>query len=345
MSSYTLNQLAQQFDLQLRGDGDVEIHGVATLANAGSGRLSFLSNPRYVSQLADSGAAAVIISEEAAARFDGNALISGNVYASYARIATLFDNAPAPAPGIHPNASVADDVEIDSSVHVGAAAVIEEGCRIGPGVVIGAGSYVGHNCVIGAQTRLVANVTICHSVNIGSRVIIHPGVVIGADGFGMAMDQGSWLKVPQLGSVRIGDDCEIGANTTVDRGAIEDTVLEADVRLDNQVQIAHNVRIGAHTALAGCVGVAGSTSIGRNCMIAGASGISGHLTIVDNVMILAMTMVTQSIMEPGQYSSGIPAQPHRDWQKNLARIRSLDKLARSVQRIRKFIKGKDPNER
>jgi len=202
--------------------------------------------------------------------------------------------------------------------------------RVAAGAVIGPGCVVGEDCCIGAGSLLVARVTLVARVRLGARVRIHPGAVLGADGFGLAMDAGRWIKVPQLGGVVIGDDCEIGANTTIDRGAIEDTVLEEDVRLDNQIQVGHNVRIGAHTAMAGCAAVAGSAKIGRYCLIGGGVGITGHLEICDRVTVTAMSLVTQSIAQPGEYSSGMPVQDSRSWRRNGARFRQLDALARRI---------------
>ncbi len=216
---------------------------------------------------------------------------------------------------------------------------------IGAGVQIAGGCYIGAGSTIGADSRVSANVVICHGVTIGERVNIAPGAVIGSDGFGLANEDGKWINVPQLGSVRIGDDVDIGANTTIDRGALEDTVLEEGVRLDNQIQVAHNVHIGAHTAIAGCVGISGSARIGKHCMIGGGAGIVGHLEIADNVVITGMTMVTRSISRPGVYSSGVPAQDNDSWNRNYARLRQLDKLARKVQKLERSLgegKTQDP---
>ena len=341
-TSYSLKALSEQFGLTLKGDGTTLVSGVGTLSGSNGDQISFLSNPAYRKELQQTRAAAVVLAKEEVAHCPVDALVSTNAYADYARIATLFDKRPAQAAGIHPSAVVSSEADLAATASVGPNAVIASGCRIDDGVSIGANTVLEEHVTVGAQSRIGPNVTLCHGVHLGKRVICHPGVVIGADGFGLAFDQGQWLKVPQLGSVVIGDDCEIGANTTVDRGAIEDTVLEEDVRLDNQVQIAHNVRVGAHTAMAGCVGVAGSTRIGRNCMIAGASGIGGHLEITDGVVITAMSMVTRSIREPGEYGSGVEAQPHAQWRKNHVRIRKLDELVKRILRLERNM-GKTPN--
>lgn len=326
---FRLADLADQFGLVLHGDGECEISGVATLANAHREQLSFLANPKYRSMLAQSQAAAIVIAA-ADLPTTGRFLVSTNPYADFARIAQLFATKPNDAPGIHPSAVIAAGADVDLNAHIGALCVIESGARIESGAVIGPGCVIGPDCVVGVQSRLVARVTLVERVRIGQRVLIHPGAVIGAEGFGLAQDQGQWLKVPQLGGVRIGDDCEIGANTTIDRGALEDTVLEDDVRLDNQIQIAHNVLIGAHTAIAGCAAVAGSARIGRNCLIGGGAGIIGHIEIADRVVIGAMSLVTHSLRESGEYCSGTPIQTKREWRKNAARFRHLDALARSI---------------
>jgi UDP-3-O-[3-hydroxymyristoyl] glucosamine N-acyltransferase len=333
MQDTTLKALADRFGLELRGDPDHRVGGLATLAAAGPEDVSFLANPAYARHLADCRAGAVIIGEGLADRWSGNALVSSNPYASWARVADYLNPRPAASPGVHASAVVAGDAEIDPSAHVGPHASIGARAKIGSDAVIGPGCVIEDDAVVGAGSHLVARVYLGVGCRLGQRVLVHPGVVIGADGFGLAMDAGHWIKVPQLGAVVIGDDCEIGANTTIDRGAIEDTELAEDVRLDNQVQIAHNVRIGAHTAIAGCVGVAGSTRIGRYCMIAGACGIGGHLTICDKVIVTAMSTVLDSITEPGEYGSGIPARPHARWKRILVRLGQLDDWVRRLRRL------------
>ena len=334
-STYTAAALAERFGLVLRGDGSTPVDAVATLAGAGPRQLSFLSNPRYRSQLAGSAAGVVVVREADAEGLDRTLLVAKDPYVAFARIAALFDPAPVADSGVHPSAVVDPSATVDPGAEVGALAVIGARTRIAAGAIIGPGCVIGEDCTIGAGSRLVARVTLVRRVRLGERVLVHPGAVLGADGFGLAMDAGRWIKVPQQGGVVVGDDCEIGANTTIDRGAIEDTVLEEDVRLDNQIQIAHNVRIGAHTAMAGCVAVAGSTVIGRYCLVGGAAGIVGHIRICDRVVIQAMSLVTSSIDEPGEYSSGTPLMDARSWRRSAARFRQLDALARQVQALDK----------
>jgi UDP-3-O-[3-hydroxymyristoyl] glucosamine N-acyltransferase len=334
-TTYTAAALADRFGLALRGDGDTVVDAVATLSGAGPRQLSFLANPRYRSQLGGSAAGVVVVREEDAAGLDRTLLVARDPYVAFARIAALFDPPRTATPGVHPSAVVDASAEVDPSAEVGPLAVLGARSRIGTGAVVGAGCVIGEDCVVGGGSRLVARVTLVRRVRLGERVLIHPGAVLGADGFGLAMDAGRWIKVPQQGGVLVGDDCEIGANTTIDRGAIEDTVLEEDVRLDNQIQIGHNVRIGAHTAMAGCVAVAGSTVIGRYCLVGGAAGIVGHITICDRAIIQAMSLVTHSIDVPGEYSSGTPLMDARSWRRSAARFRQLDALARQVQALAK----------
>jgi UDP-3-O-[3-hydroxymyristoyl] glucosamine N-acyltransferase len=325
-TEFKLGELAERFSLGIRGDAATMICGVASLSSARPGQLAFLANPKLRPQLATAHASAIVLSPDVAADYTGNALLARNPHAAFARIAGLFDDRPAIAAGVHASAVVEDGASIDAHASVGPFCHIAAGARIEAGAVLGPHCIVGPDCVVGAQSLLVARVTLVTRVTLGKRVTVHPGAVIGADGFGLAFDEGAWLKVPQLGGVRIGDDCEIGANTTIDRGALEDTVLEEDVRLDNLIQIGHNVRIGAHSALAGCVGVAGSARIGRYCLVGGAAGINGHIDICDRVTITAMSLVSHSIREPGEYSSGIPVQESRQWRRNAARIRQLDRF-------------------
>ncbi|HEY4528811.1 MAG TPA: UDP-3-O-(3-hydroxymyristoyl)glucosamine N-acyltransferase [Luteimonas sp.] len=332
---FTAAALAERFGLSLRGDGDAVVESVATLAGAGPRQLSFLSNPRYRGQLAGSSAGVVVVRGDDAEGLERTLLVARDPYVAFAKIAALFDPAPVASPGVHPSAVVDPSAEVDPGAEIGPLACIGARSRIGAGAIVGPGCIIGEDCVVGDGSRLVARVTLVRRVRLGERVLVHPGAVLGADGFGLAMDAGRWIKVPQQGGVRVGDDCEIGANTTIDRGAIEDTVLEEDVRLDNQIQIAHNVRVGAHTAMAGCVAVAGSTTIGRYCLIGGAAGIVGHITICDRVTITAMALVTASIDAPGEYSSGTPLMDNRSWRRSAARFRQLDALARQVQALGK----------
>ncbi len=330
MNARSLAELAATCGLDFTGDGAVRIHGVGTLEAAQADQLSFLANPKYRAQLQHTLAGAVVLAADAVADAPCPALISRNPYADFARIAAMFEPRPARPPGIHPSAVVDAGAHIDASAHIGPFVSIAAGASVAAGAVIGSHSSIGEDCHVGAGAHLVARVTLVTRVRIGARVLIHPGAVLGADGFGLAMDRGHWLKVPQLGGVVIGDDCEIGANTTIDRGALGDTVLEQDVRLDNQIQIAHNVFIGAHTAMAGCSAVAGSARIGRYCLIGGAAGVLGHLEICDKVTITAMSLVTHSIREPGEYSSGTPLMDNRDWRRSAVRFKQLDDLARQI---------------
>ena len=329
----SLAEIASRFNLELRGDGACLIRGVGTLAHAGADQLGFLANPRYRGQLATTAAAAVVVRAtdcDGAADAGPNLLVTADPYVAFARIAALFEQQPEATAGIHPSAVIAASARVAATASIAACCVIEDGAVIEDGVVLGAHTFIGPACVVGAGSRLAPRVTLVGRVRLGQRVLIHSGAVLGSDGFGLAFDQDHWIKVPQLGGVCIGDDCEIGANTTIDRGALEDTVLEADVRLDNQIQIAHNVVIGAHTAIAGCAAIAGSTHIGKYCLIGGGAGIIGHLTITDRVTITAMSLVTHSIRESGEYSSGTPIQESRLWRRNAARFKHLDELARQV---------------
>lgn len=333
--SHTLAELAERFGLRLHGDGSRRVEGIATLANANAGQLSFLSNSKYTAQLAATGAGAVILREENLADCPVDALVAADPYVTYAKVAALFERLPAAAPGIHPSAVVDANATVGASASIGPCCVIERGATVEDGAVLGPHCIVGEGCTVGAQSRLVARVTLVTRVTLGKRVLVHPGAVIGSDGFGLAFERDHWVKIPQLGGVRIGDDCEIGANTTIDRGALDDTVLEEDVRLDNQIQIAHNVHIGAHSALAGCAAVAGSAKIGRYCMIGGNAGVLGHLELADRVTITAKSLVTHSIREPGEYSSGTPLQDNRSWRKNAARFKHLDDFARRLAALEK----------
>ena len=323
-----LGELARRLGVDLSGDPDIEIESAAALASARPGQISFLANPCYRDQLRTTRASAVIVPAKEVEASPCAALVADDPYAVWARLLQWFHPAPEARPGVDASACIDAGAVIDPGAEIGPLCHIAAGARIGPGAVIGPGCMIGRDVRIGAGSRLVGRVFIGDGCRLGERVLVHPGAVVGGDGFGLAMHGERWIKVPQLGSVRIGDDSEIGANTTIDRGAVDDTVLGCDVRLDNQVQIAHNVTIGDHTAVAGCVGVAGSTRIGRYCMIAGASGIGGHLEICDHVVITAMSTVLHSITEPGHYGSGIPARPQRAWQKILVRLGQLDRLFR-----------------
>ena len=339
-STYSLAELAERFGLTCHGDAEIRVDGVGTLAGASPGQLSFLSNSKYTAQLAATRAGVVVLRAEDLAGCPVAALVARDPYVAYAKIAALFERLAAAPPGVHPSAVVAASAQVSASASIGPCCVVGDGAVIGDGAVLGPHCIIGEDCTVGAQSRLVARVTLVTRVTLGRRVLVHPGAVIGSDGFGLAFDRsasdhGSWVKLPQLGGVRIGDDCEIGANTTIDRGALDDTVLEEDVRLDNQIQIAHNVHVGAHTAMAGCAAVAGSARIGRYCMIGGNAGVLGHLELADRVTITAKSLVTHSIREPGEYSSGVPLQDNRQWRKNAARFKHLDEYARRLSALEK----------
>lgn len=335
----TLGEIAAAAGARLQGsDAATIIVGVAPLQSAGPGQISFLTHPRYRSYLATTQATAVILSPEDARDCPTPALVATHPHVAYARAAALFEPAIESRRGIHATAWVSPTASVAADAWVGPHCAVEAGAVIESGVIVGPGCVIGEQAVIGAGSRLVARVTVCHRVRLGHRVLAHPGVVIGGDGFGLALDQGNrWLKVPQLGGVVIGDDVEIGANTTIDRGALEDTVIEDGVKLDNQIQVAHNVHIGAHSALAGCVGIAGSARIGRHCMVGGGVGIAGHLEIADGVQITGMSLVAQSITQPGTYSSGLTVEPNRLWNKISARLRRLDELFRRLTALERKI--------
>ncbi len=329
-ATFTAAELAQRFGLDVIGDGKAVVDGVGTLAAARPGQLGFLANPRYRSQLESTAASVVVMRAADAEEAPVTALVARDPYAAFARIAALFEPVSAHPPGIHPSAVIAPEALIDPSAHIGPFVSIGARSHVDAGAVIGPGCVIGDDCTVGAGSELLARVTLVTRVRLGQRVRIHPGAVLGADGFGLAMADGRWLKVPQLGGVVVGDDCEIGANTCIDRGALDDTVLEEDVRLDNLIQIGHNVRIGAHTAMAGCSAAAGSARIGRYCLIGGGAGVLGHLEICDQTVVTAMSLVTHSIREPGEYSSGTPLMDNRSWRKSAARFKQLDTLFRAL---------------
>nr|WP_089359319.1 UDP-3-O-(3-hydroxymyristoyl)glucosamine N-acyltransferase [Pseudomonas segetis] len=332
---YTLGQLAQRLGATLRGPADKVITGLATLQDANSQQLSFLANPQYRKHLASCQAAAVLLTVADAQSYSGDALIVANPYLAYAELSHAFDRKPVAAAGVHPSAVVAADAQVDSTASIGAFAVIESGASIAAGVTVGAHCVVGARSVIGEGGWLAPRVTIYHDVRIGKAVVIQSGAVLGGEGFGFANEKGVWQKIAQIGGVVIGDNVEIGANTTIDRGALADTLIGNGVKLDNQIMIAHNVQVGDNTAMAGCVGISGSTKIGKNCMIAGGVGMVGHIEVCDGVFVTGMTMVTRSITEPGSYSSGTAMQPAGEWRKSAARIRQLDDMARRLQQLEK----------
>lgn len=341
---YSLGDLADIVGGTVQGEANKQLLGIATLQTAQDNELSFLANPAYEKYLADTKAGAVIVNAKSVEKCVTNALVHENPYLAYAQLSHLWD----PLAGldksdfkVHPSAEIASSATIESGVDIGPGVVVGEGVVIKSGVKIGANSVIGDDCLIDEGSRLSANVTVYHGVSIGKSCIIHSGAVLGSDGFGFAPVNGEWLKISQLGGVIIEDSVEIGANTTIDRGALDDTVIERGVILDNQIQVAHNVRIGQNTAIAACSAIAGSTVIGKNCIIGGASGIAGHLTIADGVHITAMTMVIKSLNDPGVYSSGTGVQPNAKWRKSIARLRQLDKMADRVKQLEKAIKARD----
>ncbi|MEM9334704.1 MAG: UDP-3-O-(3-hydroxymyristoyl)glucosamine N-acyltransferase [Pseudomonadota bacterium] len=333
--STTLGDLAEQFDCELQGSPAVAVDHVDSLVNANATAVSFLSNAALKHQLLDTAAGAVILRRDDAVDSPVPVLISKDPYATYARIAAVLHAPRALTPGVHGSAVVAEGASLAASAEVAAHAVVEAGAEIGEDCYVGPGCIVGPNCRLGRGSRLLANVTLVTDVEIGERVLVHPGAVIGADGFGNAMTPAGWVKVPQVGGVRIGDDVEIGANTTIDCGAIDDTVIGNGVRLDNLVMIAHNVIIGEHTAMAAQVGIAGSARIGARCLFAGHAGTVGHIEICDDVVVTGKTMITKSITKPGAYSAGWAGEPAKSWAKTVARVRRLGTLLDRVAKLEK----------
>lgn len=335
-SKYTLAELTKGLDVAIKGKTDCLIEGVCTIQEAKPGHITFLTNPLYKKFLPSTEATAVILSQEEVSSCNVTAVITSNPYYVYSKVAAYFDDHPKSSPGIHPSAVIGKNCQIPASVKIGAHTVIGEGVKLGEHVNIKSGCSIGEYSEINDDTHIDANVTIYHRVKIGKRVMISSGVVIGSDGFGLAKHQGKWHKVPQLGSVIIEDDVEIGANCAIDRGAIGDTLIEKGVKLDNLIQVGHNVRIGENTAIAGHVAIAGSTTIGKNCLVGGCAGFAGHLTISDNVMITGMTAVTKSIREPGVYSSGLGGVvTNAEWRKNSARFHRLEHLTERVKWLEK----------
>jgi UDP-3-O-[3-hydroxymyristoyl] glucosamine N-acyltransferase len=342
----TLGELAVRFGCELRGDPDAIVDSVGSLAQAGERAVSFLANPKYVSQLKDTRAAAVILDARSAPQSPVATLVAANPHATYARVAMLLHPEPPLNPGIHPQASAAASAHIDASAEISAQAFVGERVRIGARCFIGPGSVVEHDAVIGDDTRLLARVFIGHRVQMGSRCVVQPGAVVGGDGFGFAPEKGTWVKVPQIGSVVVGDDVEIGANTTIDRGALGDTVIEEGVKLDNLIMIAHNCRIGAHSALAAVVAIAGSSVVGKRCILGGRAGLTGHITLCDDVVVLGTSFISHSITKPGVYSSALPSEEAGTWRRIVARIKRLDSMARRLRAVEKHVgySASDPDE-
>ncbi|MGI4811854.1 MAG: UDP-3-O-(3-hydroxymyristoyl)glucosamine N-acyltransferase [Janthinobacterium lividum] len=374
--AFTLQQLAERFGARLIGDGACAVESLAPLDQARAGQLAFLANEKYLGQVATTAASAVLLSEADLARAGGagtrNWLVAANPYACFARISQGFVDAAeiAPPAGVHASAVIEAGAVVAASASIGPHVVIEAGARIGERVRIGARGFIGRNSQIGDDSRLHPNVTIYHGCRLGARSIVHAGAVIGADGFGFAPDfappaaasasaapltsaepatstvaggaSGAWVKIPQIGGVTIGNDVEIGANSTIDRGAMADTVVEDDVKIDNLVQIAHNCRIGAHTVIAACVGIAGSTVIGRHCLLGGAVGIAGHVTLGDHVTVTAMSGVSKSLPRAGVYTSAFPAIDNAQWNRNAAIMRNLDKMRDRLRELEAVVAARPP---
>jgi UDP-3-O-[3-hydroxymyristoyl] glucosamine N-acyltransferase len=338
-TAYRLADIAALLGGRVLGDGNTSINQVATLDSAQDGNITFLASSKYRTQLSKTRAGAIILGEADAESTSIPRIVCNNPYAYFARVSAFLNPLPQALPGIHPSAVIGSGAQIDSSAQIAAHVVIGSDACIGAGCVIMEGCSIGDGVTIGAESRLYPRVVVYHDCVLGQRLIVHSGVVIGADGFGIAMDEGRWLKIPQIGRVIIGDDVEIGANTTIDRGALDDTVIEEDVKLDNQIQVAHNVRIGAHTAIAGCVGIAGSATIGRYCRIGGSAGILGHLKIADHVEISSFTLIGKSIHEPGSYTGSFPFSKYEEWRKNASHLRHLDSLADKVKMLQKEIEA------
>lgn len=330
-----LDEIVARLGGVLEGDGSVLITQVGTLASAGAGQIAFLANPKYRQQLQTTGATAVIVPPQFAADTSLPRIVHPNSYAYYARVVALLNPPPRRKPGIHPSAVVHSTVPASASV--GENVVIGQDSTFGENVTIYPGCVIGDGVSVGDDSLLYPNVVVYRDCVIGKRAVIQAGAVIGGDGFGFAKEGERWIKIPQIGRVVIGDDVEIGANTSIDRGALDDTVIGDGVKIDNQIQIAHNVTIGEHSALAGCVGIAGSTKIGRRCTVGGAGMIIGHLDLADDVHISAGSMVTKSLRKPGQYTSIFPLEAHDVWLQNAAQIKRLAKLAERVSELEKIL--------
>ncbi|GAA5219151.1 UDP-3-O-(3-hydroxymyristoyl)glucosamine N-acyltransferase [Corallincola platygyrae] len=332
MSKVTLSELAAHIGAELQGDPQAEVESIASLDKAGDHQVAFLTNPKYKTHLKEAKATAVIVSPDVAEEVNSNALVMANPYLGYALAAQLLDTSPAHASSIHPSA-VVDGVTLGSNVSIGAHAVIEPGSEIGDGAVIGANSYIGHNSKLGENTHIFSNVTLYHRTVIGADCRIHSGTVVGADGFGYANDKGNWVRIPQTGRVIIEDNVEIGALVTIDRGALDDTIIRAGVIIDDHCHVAHNVEIGDRTAIAGAATFAGSVKVGKQCVIGGASVVNGHIEIGDNVHYSGMSMVMRGEKEPGVYSSGVITLPNKEWRKNAARFPKLDEMYRRIKAL------------
>lgn len=332
-ASYQLQEIAARFGGKVLGDASVVIRQISTLEKAGTNQIAFLANSKYRSQLEHTRAEAVILSAADAEATQLPRIVCDNPYAYFAKLSAFLNPQTKAAAGIHPSAVIGEGAIIGNGVQIDAHAVIGAGAMIGDNSIIMSGCNIGERVTLGGNALIYPRVVVYHDCVIGNNFIAHAGVVIGADGFGLAMEGGRWLKIPQIGRVVIGNDVEVGANTTIDRGALDDTVIEDDVKLDNQIQIAHNVRIGAHTAIAGCVGIAGSATIGKYCRIGGSAGILGHLEIADFVEVSSFTLVNKSIKEKGSYCGIYPFSTTQAWKRNAAQLRHLDELADRVKKL------------
>lgn len=341
---YTLTEIVAHFGGRIEGDASIKVHQIATLDSAASGQIAFLANSKYRKQLESTHASAVILSEADADSTSLPRIICSNPYSYFAKVSAFLNPLPALKARIHSHAVIGKDAKVSPNAQIDEFVSIGEGAVIGSGSVIMAGCVIGANTIIGENTRLYPRVVVYHNCIVGNNVIIHSGVVIGADGFGIAMDEGAWLKIPQIGRAIIGNNVEIGANTTIDRGALDDTVIEDGVKLDNLIQIAHNVRIGSHTAIAGCAGIAGSTTVGSYCRIGGSAGIVGHVTIADGVEISPFTMISKSLREKGTYSGMNPFSEKDKWLKNTAHMRHLDEMATRIKNLEKELEALNRRE-
>jgi UDP-3-O-[3-hydroxymyristoyl] glucosamine N-acyltransferase len=334
---YSLSEIASRFGGELLDDDGVRISGVAPVERAGPQDIAFVSQEKYLRDMASSQAGALIL-PPAGRNISGRPrIITANPYLYFARVSALLNPAPAPVPGIHAAAVVHPGATVASTATIEAGAVVSAGACVGERSVIGPNSVLGEHATVGDDCLLHANVTVYHHCVLGNRVILHSGCVVGSDGFGLANEQGRWVKIPQVGRAVIGDDVEVGAGTTIDRGALDDTVIEEGVKLDNLIQVAHNVRIGAHTAIAACTGIAGSAKIGKYCMIGGAAMIHGHIEIADKVSVSTNTLITKSLTRPGTYTSALPFSEHGEWLRNAVHLRNIDKLVGRIKELEKRI--------
>jgi len=334
---YSLAEIVARLGGELVGDGNVTVCQVAPLERAGADEIGFISQAKYLKQLEGSRAGAVILAPDARGATALPRILSPNPYLYFARVSALLNPPPPVSPGIHPRAVVATSAVVDSTAEIQAGAVVNDNARVGARSVVGPNTVIGKDTVVGEDCRVYANVTVYHDCRIGHRVILHSGCVIGSDGFGLAPDQGKWQKIPQIGRVIVGDDVEVGACTTIDRGALDDTVIGDGVKLDNLIQVAHNVSIGAHTAIAACTGIAGSAKIGRHCTIGGAAMIFGHIEIADGTRISTNTLITKSLAKPGTYTSALPFSEHQAWQRNAVHLRHLDKLVERIKQLERKV--------